>query len=227
VKFKSMRLKQAEDARNKILSCESLLMGNRFLDVGCGDGELTMNFEIKLGAKEVYGIDNDEQYLSKARSRGVNTKCVDINSGMLPFPNNFFDVVLCHQVAEHLMDVDHMMQEVWRVLKLNGGFLISVPNLCSLHNRLFMLAGYQPTVVSPSNKFSFGNSMQGEQLEESVGHRHNKAFSPRAFKEMIKYYGFKIEHYWGSGIYFLPEFILKVFPELGVVQIILARKAND
>ena len=222
-----MRQKQGEDARNRVLSATSLLgKGVSFLDVGCGNGKLTMEFANRLGLSHIYGVDNDSKRLVEAKNRGVITERVDLNKDVLPFQDNYFDIVLCHQVAEHIVNVDCLLQEIWRVLKPDGKLVISVPNLCSLHNRLFMLFGYQPTVISPSSKFSFGNpALNGEQLEEEVGHRHNNAFSPAAFKGILKYYKFNVKYYWGSGIYFLPEYILKLFPGLGVVQIAIARKA--
>jgi len=223
--LEKMKYQPVRDAETRILKCASLI-GNhsKFLDIGCGDGKLAENFAHRAGFSQIYGIDNDKECIRQAEKRGINAKYIDATE-KLPFEDNFFDAVLCSQVVEHLDNVDILLEEIQRVLKPGGKLMISVPNLCSLHNRIFMLFGYQPTVISPSSRFSFGNPVQkGEKLEKSVGHRHNKAFAPKAFREMLKYYGFDIKYYYGAGIYFLPKFILKLSPELGVNQIALAEK---
>jgi len=193
------------------------------LDIGCGDGRLTIEFARRMGFNEVYGIDNDLGNIAKAEERGIKVFNGDITK-VSPFGKEFFDVVLCNQVAEHLLDVDSVLEKIHNMLKPNGKLVISVPNLCSLHNRIFMLFGYQPTVVSPSNRYPFGNPVQREAIEDGLNHRHNKAFSPKAFKAMVKNYGFNIDYYFGVGIYFLPKVLLKFQPELGVDQIIIASK---
>jgi SAM-dependent methyltransferase len=224
--LEDLRYGPSRDAQKKVLECADIIGGcGKFLDVGCGFGSLTLEFAHKMGANQVYGVDNDSDRTTKANKVGVMAVCSDITSG-LPFDDSFFDVVLCHQVAEHLTDADMLLKEINRVLKSKGKLVISVPNLCSFHNRFFVLFGYQPTVISPSNHYPFGNPIQKEALEEDMGHRHNKAFSPKAFKAMIKYYGFGIDHYFGAGIYFLPRFILQLSPELGVNQIVVASKNN-
>ena len=234
MRFEAMRNRQGEAARRKILSCAAEIAPGenkpKFLDVGCGDGKLTVEFAAKIGARECYGIDSHEPALIEARRRGITVERVDLNNEPIPFPDSFFDVVLCHQVAEHLTNADNLFQEIWRVLRAGGRCLLSVPNLCSLHNRIFVLFGWHPTVISPSTKFSFGNPARGERLEEMAGHRHNTAFSPAGLKEMLEFYGFRIENYYGSGLHPFgdrtSQFLLKPFPGLGVVQIAIVRKVQ-
>jgi hypothetical protein len=63
-----------------------------------------------------------------------------------------------------------------------------------------------------------------------AGHRHNTAFSPAGLKEMLKFYGFRIENYYGAGLHpfgsKVAEFLLKLFPGLGVVQIAIVSKVQ-
>lgn len=233
MRFEAMRNRSTEATKYSILSWGSKIASGehnpKFLDIGCGDGGLTAEFAAKIGARKYYGIDNDVAVLVEAKRHGVTTQKVDLNNKPIPFPDNFFDIILCHQIAEHLANPDNMFQEMWRVLKLKGQCLISVPNLCSLHNRLFVLLGWHPTVISSSTKYSFGNPTQrGEQLEEMVEHRHNTAFSPASLKEMLKHYRFKIEDYSGVGLYpfgdRIATFLLKPFPGLGIVQIATVSK---
>jgi predicted SAM-dependent methyltransferase len=45
----------------------------------------------------------------------------------LPFDDNFFDVVFCNHVLEHITDDTKAMQELYRVLKPNGMGIFQIP----------------------------------------------------------------------------------------------------
>jgi trans-aconitate methyltransferase len=51
----------------------------RIIDFGCGDGHLTSVVANFLKAKEVYGIDIQDQLLEKAKMRGIVTCKVDLS----------------------------------------------------------------------------------------------------------------------------------------------------
>lgn len=50
---------------------------------------------------------------------------VDITS--IPYPNGFFDLILCNHVLEHVPDDRKAMQELHRILKPTGTALLQVP----------------------------------------------------------------------------------------------------
>ena len=125
--------------------------GDRFLDCGCDDGKFSMEFAARVGAKEIYGVDMSELRLAEAEKRGMRVVKADLNS-RIPLPSSFFDVILSNQTMEHLTNPDNLLYEAYRLLKPEGYLYLSVPNLCSLHNRLLILLGYQPTCISPSRK---------------------------------------------------------------------------
>ncbi|MEM3829693.1 MAG: class I SAM-dependent methyltransferase, partial [Conexivisphaerales archaeon] len=74
----------------------------KILDVGCGDGSLLKPF---CKDYECYGVDISEAKLKLARSRGIRTFCVNLEVDKLPFPNEYFDLVVCSETIEHLYDV--------------------------------------------------------------------------------------------------------------------------
>ena len=203
--------------------------GKRLLDIGCGDGRLTEKIAKKMGVEEVYGIDIDKLNLSKARKRGIKAIYADANR-RLPFKSKYFDVILCNQVAEHLINPDNLFKEIHRLLKDNGCAYISVPNLCSFHNRVFILLGWQPTTIPPSNKFVFGNPLRGEKVRFDGGNKHVNGFSPAALIEMLEFYGLKVEKYVGCGFYpfgdKISDILSNLFPKLSVYQIVKVRKRN-
>jgi ubiquinone/menaquinone biosynthesis C-methylase UbiE len=62
--------------------------------------------------------------------KGYDFKLYD---GMnIPFPSNFFDVVIANHVIEHVQDQAMTLSEVSRVLNDNGICYIAVPNKWSL-----------------------------------------------------------------------------------------------
>ena len=58
---------------DKALQVVSELAGKieRMIDLGCGDGEITLMFKEELKAREVYDVDIDEQAVALARKRGI------------------------------------------------------------------------------------------------------------------------------------------------------------
>ena len=59
-------------------------------------------------------------------SRGV---ACDLNfSPLLPFEDKTFDVVICKDILEHILEPLLVLHEVYRILKDSGYVIISVPN---------------------------------------------------------------------------------------------------
>lgn len=54
----------------------------------------------------------------------------------LTFENNYFDIIICSHVLEHIIDDKLAMQELFRVLKKNGWGLILVPINSSVKDTL-------------------------------------------------------------------------------------------
>ena len=65
--------------------------------------------------------------------RSVADVLHDLNQLPYPFADNEFDVVIAQHVIEHLEDVIAVVEEVHRILKPNGLWLIEVPHFSSHH----------------------------------------------------------------------------------------------
>ena len=76
-------------------------------------------------AKEVYGIEISEKGAEMARKRGVKCYQLDVDEEDFPFEDNYFDAITAFEIIEHLFDPDHFLEEVYRVLKPNGIFVLS------------------------------------------------------------------------------------------------------
>jgi 2-polyprenyl-3-methyl-5-hydroxy-6-metoxy-1,4-benzoquinol methylase len=114
----------------------------RVLDIGCNDGFIG-SMLLKKG-NDVYGIDIVKREVIKAKKRGIKAKVADIENQYLPYAANFFDVVLCTDIIEHVFDTDLLLTKIYRVLKPGGMLLITTPNVASLGRRLMLLFGINP-----------------------------------------------------------------------------------
>jgi|Deesub1362B_J571_1020462.scaffolds.fasta_scaffold00891_7 ubiquinone/menaquinone biosynthesis C-methylase UbiE len=100
------------------------------LDVACGAGYGSHFLAIK-GAKKVYGVDIDENALKIAKTYYVHPNVEYIKGDVLklPFPNNFFDIVVSFETIEHISDTEKYITEIKRVLKPRSIFICSTPNI--------------------------------------------------------------------------------------------------
>jgi len=160
----------------------------KMLDVGCGYGGLSRFVANYLGVPEIYGLDIDENRLSVARERGIKTHKIDINTTNFPFNDDYFDIVTSFGVIEHLLYYDPLISEAYRVLKTNGVFLLSMPNLGSYINRVALVLGYQPRDVEISKVRAFGVFPKYD--NEAIQHIHSATL--RAITEMLRFYGFSV-----------------------------------
>jgi len=93
--------------------------GERILDLGCGDGQLTER--VAASGARVVGLDASLQMAAAARSRGI-----DVDEGSaeaLPYAENCFDAVFSNAALHWVRDQDAMLGEVRRVLKHGGRFV--------------------------------------------------------------------------------------------------------
>ena len=112
-----------------------------FLDAGCGDGRYLAAVARARGAARVVGTDISERILDTARAAAApfEPELVRANLESLPFDDAEFDVVLCSQVIEHLLDVDAGMRELARVLRPQGALILTTDNARNLVTRTLYL----------------------------------------------------------------------------------------
>jgi len=184
--------------------------GPTLLDVGCWDGEFSSRCAAALGAERVLGVEVYEGPAAEAERRGLEVARIDLETGRLPWADGSVDVVVCNQVLEHLKNVWLPMTEMHRVLRPGGHAVLSVPNLASLHNRVLLALGRQPTSIRV-----FGPHVRG--------------YAFREFRDLIERGGaYEIEDRLSAGFYPLPARwsrpFSKLWPAAGHTTIVLARK---
>ena len=200
-------IKGLEDRQKKVLEIFSHYEFERILDIGCGDGNFSVLLKEACKAKEVYGIEISEKEVEIARKNGVKCYQLDVDEEDFPFEDNYFDAVTALELIEHLFDPDHFLDEVYRVLKPEGIFVLSTPNLASIHNRIALLFGYQPFSMNPSHRYRVGHiteifnlhkSNPDEGVKREADHIH--PFTLKALKMLLHRYNFKIVKVYGAKV---------------------------
>ena len=102
----------------------------RILEEGCGTG--TYVRALLPYADEVCGIDVEPEYLQKAvatfAAEGLSPHLQLAYCEKLPYADNYFDLILNHEVIEHVEDDRATAAEMVRVLKPGGRAVIFAPN---------------------------------------------------------------------------------------------------
>lgn len=125
--------------------------GKIVLDVACGTG-YGSKILLDNGAKKVYGVDISEKAIEYSKEyfcdKNLIFKCGDATN--LGFQDNMFDVIVSFETVEHIMNYHEYLEEIMRVLKLNGIFIVSTPNkqVCSPNSE-------KPLNIFHANEFTF------------------------------------------------------------------------
>jgi SAM-dependent methyltransferase len=96
------------------------------LDFGCGNGKLSFRLK-EQGAAKVYGVDVNADALARARNANVHGPSVEFLLGSIssiPLASDSVDLIFCISVLEHVMDVDSIVREWYRILRPGGKVLI-------------------------------------------------------------------------------------------------------
>jgi len=159
-----------------------------YLDLGCGNGVLTAEISRIIGAKTTYGVDIDEEALSKAQLNGIKVFKCDLSRDALPLPDKSVDIVTALNVIEHLLNPDHMLKEAYRVLKKEGLLVITTPNMASWYNRLLLLLGQPILGIDLSTEYRYLYPLGVEQVISG----HVRLYTIKALKDLVEYHGFKV-----------------------------------
>ena len=121
--------------------------GEHILDVGCGDGTLTVKI-VERGAT-VTGIDNSLEMIGAAREKGLDARLMD--AADMKFGESF-DAAFSNATLHWVLDKERAARAIWFALKLGGRFAGEMGgkgNLAMLREALdeeLIVRGYAPPV---------------------------------------------------------------------------------
>ncbi len=118
------------EARNDLISLMPQKPENRVLEIGSGKGGTLMSLKNNQLAQEVVGVELMEMEDSYQQAPEIDKMIIgDIESMEIPYPENYFDVILCGDVLEHLHDPWAVLKKLHSLLKPGGKVIISLPNI--------------------------------------------------------------------------------------------------
>jgi len=100
------------------------------LEIGAGAGDTLLYAKEKEFAKNIYGVElcNIENS-NQTNSIFSNFIIGNIETLELPFDKNSFDVIICGDVLEHLVDPYKVLKVLKTYLKEDGVMVASIPNI--------------------------------------------------------------------------------------------------
>jgi len=105
--------------------------GRRLLDYGCGDGTfLAMLLATPDRPADAVGAELDDYQVTDCRTRFGNREglsFVSIHDLDSPAHRERYDGVVCMEVLEHVVELDGVIDRLWRVLAKDGTLVVSVP----------------------------------------------------------------------------------------------------
>ena len=105
--------------------------GGSILDLGPASGEFAKQINNGYTHYDIYGVDIDNYLAEGNQFMFKEFKTADLSFDPIPWPDNTFNIVTAWCVLPHLENPFHTIREVWRVLKPNGIFIFTTPNLSS------------------------------------------------------------------------------------------------
>lgn len=123
--------------------------GEHILDIGCGDGTLTLKIK-EMGA-DVVGIDNSLSMIGAARAKGLDARLMD--AAQLKF-GEAFDAAFSNATLHWVLDKERAARAIWFALKPGGRFageMGGAGNLARLRKALddvLVERGYGPPIYA-------------------------------------------------------------------------------
>jgi SAM-dependent methyltransferase len=183
------------------------------LDIGAGKGADLLAAKTIEPLSKLYAIECFGPNVDRLQSVGICTYSIDIESEAIPLPKESVDVIVSNQTFEHLKEVFWVLHEASRVLKVGGHLIIGVPNLASLHNRVLLAAGRQPTSIKNNSA-------------------HVRGYTRSDFVNLLSCFpqGYELKSWTGSNFYPLPPALAKpaskIFPSMAWAVFMLFKKSR-
>lgn len=92
----------------------------RILDVGCAGGNMADRIYKMFPGSKVVGVDVHKDAIDYARKKYPNIKFMVADAHKLPFKDDSFDLIICYETIEHLVNPLGALREIRRAVARNG-----------------------------------------------------------------------------------------------------------
>lgn len=100
------------------------------LELGAGTCSTLRHIKQHQLAKEVTGVELRQIPGSNQQHSLIDHFHVaDIEKDVLPLPHEYFDIIICADILEHLADPWEMIEKITGYLKPGGKIIVSIPNI--------------------------------------------------------------------------------------------------
>lgn len=149
----------------------------RMADIGCHSGLFTEKIVQVINPRKVYGLDISHRAIAKARKRIKRGSFVVGDAHNLPFNSQFFDLVVCLEMLEHVDHPEQVLKEIYRVLKRNGNAVLLVPT----NSLLFEIVWFIWNLHHPVWKHVHVQKFPGKTLEKMARDLNFRVVSVKKF----------------------------------------------
>ncbi|OGD94506.1 hypothetical protein A3F02_02010 [Candidatus Curtissbacteria bacterium RIFCSPHIGHO2_12_FULL_38_9b] len=161
----------------------------KVIDIGCSSAVLTAEIAKRLPKSNVIGVDSYKAAIDFARKKYPHMEFFAADAHKLPFKSNTFDLVICTETLEHVIDPFGVLKEIKRLLKRDGKVIISMDS----GSLLFRIAWY------------FWTKFKGKVWKDA----HLHEFNTNILENLIKKSGFRIKikkiSHFGMSVIFLAS----------------------
>lgn len=165
------------------------------LEYGPGSGSLLLNLYRQRIASRICGYDISSQIISSLRTNYESIKLssepassshffVTNDDSMHSTPDSSFDVGVCADTLEHVLDPFIVLKEFHRILKPGGKLLISVPNYSYFKHLFKLIRGKQP--------ITGGKAHLSDWIEHGWDGMHLHTFTHQSLTSALNVTGFKV-----------------------------------
>lgn len=184
--------------------------GESVLDLACGNGDSSIQIA-KITQTVVHGLDISKVAVIEANKKGVKAIVGNVEN-TFPFDKESFDTVFWGDNIEHIFFPNKAIKEIYRVLKPHGRLILSTPNMGYWRYRISYLINGK----IPDTEFNGKPPWEWS---------HIRFFNNQILKEFLTINKFKITKTWGINRRKIDRWLVKLFPNLcGMVLVVEAVK---
>jgi ubiquinone/menaquinone biosynthesis C-methylase UbiE len=156
---------------NKLRNVLDLIKYNpeHILDVGCASGWFISQVNKRFPKAKCVGLDAYKKAIIYGRKKYKSIKFIQADAHNLPFADSSFDLIVCTEVLEHVLEPKGVLGEMRRVLKRQGAAIIEMDTGNLLFNTIwYVWTNLKGKVWRDAHVHKF-NSVKLEKMIENSG----------------------------------------------------------